>query len=305
LRFDLHFNEIEEAQRIGALLVACAPKRTSGRGGNATLTHKEEGNRRSVRFGSKPLTEQLVADFGKGAASKRLPPWVLWGDEETIALVLSGLVKGDAHIGPSGISYSTVSPDLAFGALVMMTNLGCVPALREIPARPGHQHSYEVRVRNKRQARMLAQKLDIEFDVRGAHEVKDEPWRPVKRLTRKPYSGPVHNLWVGGSNTYVVASGVVHNCHPRDNIALSWLARELDLSYDLFDALMVCREKQTEWLAGQIVAARLGDPIPPDVEILGKAYKPETNLTVGSPATLLSNILTEMGVDHEHSDPFA
>jgi len=95
-------------------------------------------------------------------------------------------------------------------------------------------------------------------------------------------------------------------CHPRDNIALSWLARQHDLSYDLFSALMVCREKQTEWLADQVAyKAWNGEGKQHPVEILGKAYKPETNLTVGSPATLLSNILTEMGVNHDHTDPFA
>ena len=31
-------------------------------------------------------------------------------------------------------------------------------------------------------------------------------------------------------------------CHPRDNIALSWLARELDLSYDWFESVMIGRE---------------------------------------------------------------
>jgi UDPglucose 6-dehydrogenase len=100
-------------------------------------------------------------------------------------------------------------------------------------------------------------------------------------------------------------------CHPRDNIALSWLAREHNLSFDLFSALMECREKQTEWLAEQILyesgvvysGAQIVSSTP--IEILGKAYKPETNLTVGSPAILLSNILDEMGVSHEHSDPYA
>jgi len=94
-------------------------------------------------------------------------------------------------------------------------------------------------------------------------------------------------------------------CHPRDNIALSWLAREHDLSYDLFGALMECREKQTEWLARLTKYESGSSGTLRDVEILGKAYKPETNLTVGSPATLLSNILDEMGVSHEHSDPYA
>lgn len=94
-------------------------------------------------------------------------------------------------------------------------------------------------------------------------------------------------------------------CHPRDLIALSWLARELSLSYDIFGELMLCREKQTDWLASLVMNASAGwstgvrDP----VEILGKAYKPETALTVGSPATLLANILAEAGIEFEHTDP--
>ena len=31
-------------------------------------------------------------------------------------------------------------------------------------------------------------------------------------------------------------------CHPRDNIALRWMAEQLDLGYDLFDSIMKARE---------------------------------------------------------------
>ena len=78
-------------------------------------------------------------------------------------------------------------------------------------------------------------------------------------------------------------------CHPRDNIALSWLARKLGLSYDWFESVMNAREKQTEWLAN------LMDEYPLPKVILGKAFKPETNIIVGSPAILLKNILEERG----------
>lgn len=91
-------------------------------------------------------------------------------------------------------------------------------------------------------------------------------------------------------------------CHPRDNIALSWLAREVGLSYDLFGEMMKAREAQTDWLADAVLeAAGATSPI----ELLGKAYKPGTALTVGSPATLLSNLLRERGIEHWHSDPYA
>lgn len=92
-------------------------------------------------------------------------------------------------------------------------------------------------------------------------------------------------------------------CHPRDNIALSWLAQEVGLSYDLFGEMMLARERQTEWLADLVGAYHASDWN--RVEILGRAYKAGTALTVGSPATLLSNILRDDNVSHIHTDPYA
>lgn len=87
-------------------------------------------------------------------------------------------------------------------------------------------------------------------------------------------------------------------CHPRDNIALSWLSRELDLSHDWFDNIMKQREKQTEWLCDLIEETSFkykgcADGYP--IKILGKSFKPETNITTGSPSILLKNILEEKG----------
>lgn len=91
-------------------------------------------------------------------------------------------------------------------------------------------------------------------------------------------------------------------CHPRDNIALSWLARELDLSYDLFESVMVCRENQTEWLAD--MARRDSEKYGLPVVILGKSFKPESNIEVGSPAYLLRNILKEKNINADMWDPW-
>ncbi len=91
-------------------------------------------------------------------------------------------------------------------------------------------------------------------------------------------------------------------CHPRDNIALSWMARELDLSHDWYESMMICREKQTEWLGDLLLdkAKETGlEPI-----ILGKCFKKETNLTVGSPSILMKNIINEQGVDVLMYDPW-
>ncbi len=91
-------------------------------------------------------------------------------------------------------------------------------------------------------------------------------------------------------------------CHPRDNIAMSWLAGELELSHNFFEDLMRAREDQTYWLAKLIETSHKETGLP--VIVLGKSYKPETNLTVGSPSILLSRMLDELGTEHTSWDPY-
>jgi len=92
-------------------------------------------------------------------------------------------------------------------------------------------------------------------------------------------------------------------CHPRDNIALSWLSDELGLKFNWFDNIMKQREIQTEWFA-DLIEENIIDKETPRICILGKTFKPETNLITGSPATLLKNILEERGHNVVHYDPY-
>lgn len=92
-------------------------------------------------------------------------------------------------------------------------------------------------------------------------------------------------------------------CHPRDNIALSALARRLDLSYDLFDSLMTAREKHMGFIADTIVKEL---DLNPDLNLvlLGKSFKPGTNIDSGSPALLLARQLEVLNIRFEHIDPY-
>jgi len=78
-------------------------------------------------------------------------------------------------------------------------------------------------------------------------------------------------------------------CHPRDNIALRWLAEEYDLGYDLFDAIMTAREKQAERMAKTCL--QYGNSI----VILGKAYKPGVPYTNGSASMLVGYYIEQLG----------
>lgn len=86
-------------------------------------------------------------------------------------------------------------------------------------------------------------------------------------------------------------------CHPRDNIAMSWLSKNLNLSHDYFEDLMIAREDQTEWLAELCIKQNR------KICILGKSFKPETNIQTGSPSVLLANIIKEKGFQISHIDP--
>jgi len=80
-------------------------------------------------------------------------------------------------------------------------------------------------------------------------------------------------------------------CHPRDNIALRWMAEELDLGYDLFDAVMLSREKQAENMAKRLLD--LANDIP--IVIVGKAYKPLVPYESGSSSMLVGHYVLAQG----------
>ena len=88
-------------------------------------------------------------------------------------------------------------------------------------------------------------------------------------------------------------------CHPRDNIALRYLAQELDLGYDIFDTIMHAREKQAKNMARYVYDNREGLT----VYIHGKAYKPNVTYLEGSYSLLVGHYLKEMGINPVYIDP--
>jgi UDPglucose 6-dehydrogenase len=92
-------------------------------------------------------------------------------------------------------------------------------------------------------------------------------------------------------------------CHPRDNIALRWLAQEYDIGYDLFDTVMHAREIQAKNLAMFLVdqAKQRGMSI----VIHGKAYKPDVPYCIGSYSTLVGHYVKAAGFGVRYLDPLA
>jgi len=78
-------------------------------------------------------------------------------------------------------------------------------------------------------------------------------------------------------------------CHPRDNIALRWLARELDLGYDMFESIMTAREQQAETMALAILTH--GN----NIWFSSDSYKPGTDLVDGSSSLLVQHYVKKHG----------
>jgi UDPglucose 6-dehydrogenase len=78
-------------------------------------------------------------------------------------------------------------------------------------------------------------------------------------------------------------------CHPRDNIALRWLAKDLGLGYDLFESIMTARERQAELMA--IAILEHGE----NVHFTSDSYKPGTALVDGSYSLLVQHYVIKHG----------
>ena len=78
-------------------------------------------------------------------------------------------------------------------------------------------------------------------------------------------------------------------CHPRDNIALRWLAKELALGYDMFESIMTAREKQAENMAMAILEHGK------NIYFTSDSYKSGINMPDGSSSLLLQHFVVKHG----------
>jgi len=139
----------------------------------------------------------------------------------------------------------------------------------------------------------------IHFD--GNNKGYETHWT-VRSVELLPGRHDVYCLTVPENGWFFANNVLVHNCHPRDNIAMSWLAREISLSYDPFAQAMVGRQEQAWWLANLAMTEAKKRMLP--LVLLGKAYKPQTNITTGSAGLLTAELLHERRCAFFHYDPY-
>ena len=106
------------------------------------------------------------------------------------------------------------------------------------------------------------------------------------------------------SDRYMTAGmGDGGSCHPRDNIALRYMAKELDLQYDIFDSIMTAREVQAKNLAKFVVETK--EKFGGSIILNGISYKPGVSYVDGSYALLVDHYIKELGSSAIYIDPLA
>ena len=90
-------------------------------------------------------------------------------------------------------------------------------------------------------------------------------------------------------------------CHPRDNIALKYLSKKLNLGYDFFGSIMKTRELQAKNVALKLVELSKEYNLP--IAIHGKSYKPNVPYIDGSYSILIGHYCNAFGKDVKYIDP--
>lgn len=106
---------------------------------------------------------------------------------------------------------------------------------------------------------------------------------------------------ITGPRYLTAGMGDAGACHPRDNIALRYMAENLNLGYDLFQAIMHSRDIQAKNIALKLIELSKAHNLP--IVIHGRAYKPYVEYTIGSYSELIGYFVEENGIKVNYADP--
>ena len=97
------------------------------------------------------------------------------------------------------------------------------------------------------------------------------------------------DMRIMGPNYMKAGMGDGGPCHPRDNIALRWLAKNLNLGYDMFETIMTAREKQAENMAIDILLYGK------NIRFSSNSFKKNSDLIDGSYSLLVQYYIKKHG----------
>jgi len=154
--------------------------------------------------------------FGGLQPERHIPPSWMNLPDERLWVLASAYFNGDGCRVPSAYSASTCSRVLAYQLRDVLVRRGFVPTVRTSAEAGPYQilgtsgtsaTQYEVRVHRH-----------LTEDRRGTRGWNDGlyVYLPISQIARESYDGPVHNLSVAETESYVLGCHAVHNCTSVD-----------------------------------------------------------------------------------------
>lgn len=149
----------------------------------------------------------FLADYGKGAANKRLTPEALALPPELAEELLQGWLSGDGHRTEQGWAGVTTSKELALGLVLLAHRARSVFAPIHLTIPPPTK-VIEGRTVNQRPW----WRIDIPNRNRIALVDGDYAWRFVADSRPAGTTGRVYNISVAEDESYIADGVIVHNC---------------------------------------------------------------------------------------------
>ncbi|MDZ4209810.1 MAG: LAGLIDADG family homing endonuclease, partial [Candidatus Curtissbacteria bacterium] len=172
---------------------------------------------------------RLFADFGRGAANKKIPPWMMAEALDKQKELVVGYFRGDGNYyhqrSKSGdkeiFRMNTVSKTLAFQIRDLLIRLG-IPSFinRRSRVKEGRRTMFTVGISGEHMIR-FGQLVgrEIQKTVSGHNRAsmfgvdKDYIYLPIKKIrVKKAKDIPVYNFSVTDDESYLVEGVAVHNC---------------------------------------------------------------------------------------------
>jgi UDPglucose 6-dehydrogenase len=279
------------------------------------------------------VSSRILGGFWLGALGlsancyeQRLPDAIWAAPVEHKRALLAGMWRGDGgwcfvNGGPSiTLEYGTVSRELADGILRLLADLGFIASLRVGRTAKSTCDTYWIRISGADQVEQL---LDLvpSYDrpiirlslARQAKRIAptgycregDTSWVRVVKTTRRAFSGAVYSLEVPGRHTFVTTGGLtVHNCFPKDSLALKQLASNSGYHFQLLAAVIEVNELQKRRVI-QKLQKHLGKLRGKKVALLGLAFKAGTDDMREAPSVVLASRLLAEGAEVRAWDPVA
>ncbi len=165
---------------------------------------------------------QIFQDlFGKGALNKHCPHWIMVLPLEKQKAILCGLWRGDGYIDKKKKSskFVTISEQLAYQVRLLLLRQKIIFSFLTTAGKGIHKKHYSIYVKEEDSLRRLAEIIGVRVNFPSKKKSPHKSWFddnfyyvPIWKIKSFKYRGPVYNLGVKDSASYVVNAATLHNC---------------------------------------------------------------------------------------------